>query len=172
MAAQVEVLALARQRAKHRLSQVVPGKTTIADINARVYYSAVNTPDKSVDISPPDVRWFIHNLDYVLQRGDLFVGGGGGPGGDYMGFGVDTKIHAYILREGETRVPEFLQKVYDKAIAGQWIMRDHMKVGMTAGESLNGMVKAMEEAGYIYTPFINSRGPTADGKNTFDYMLV
>ncbi len=153
IAAQVEVLALARQGAKEQLSRVVPGVTTVADINARVYYSAVNTPDETVEISPPDVRWFIHNPEYVLQRGDLFVGGGGGAGGDYMGFGVDTKIHAYILREGETRVPDFLQGVFDKAIAGQWIMRDHMKMGMTAKESLDAMVVAMEAAGYIYTPF-------------------
>ncbi len=69
-----------------------------------------------------------------------------------MGFGVDTKIHAYILREGETKVPDFLQEVYEKAIAGQWILREHMKVGMTGGESMSAMVKAMEEAGYIYTP--------------------
>ena len=153
IAAQVEVLALARQRAKERLSKVVPGVTTIADINARVYYSAVNTPDKTLDTTTPDVRWFIHNPEYVLQPGDLFVGGSGGPGGDYMGFSVDTKIHAYILRAGETKVPDFLQEVFDKAIAGQWIMRDHMKVGMTAKESLGAMVAAMEAAGYMYTPF-------------------
>ena len=43
----------------------------------------------------------MNNPDYVLQRGDFFVGGGGGgPRGSYMGFGVDTKIHCYILREG------------------------------------------------------------------------
>ena len=156
IAAQTEVLALARQRAKQRLSQVVPGVTTIADINARVYYSAVNTPDKTVPISTPDIRYFIYYPDYVLQRGDLFIGGGGGGArSSYMGFGVDTKIHAYILREGETKVPDFLQEVFDKAIAGQWIMRDHMKVGMTAGESLDAIVKAMEEAGYIYTPHID-----------------
>ncbi len=155
VAAQTEVLALARQRSKQKLSEVIPGVTTIADINARVYYSAVHTPDKTVSISTPDVRWFIHNPDYVLQRGDLFVGGEGGPGGNYMGFDVDTKIHAYILREGETKVPDFLQEVYDLAIAGQWIMRDGMKVGMTSGESLAAMVELMEEAGYIYTPFID-----------------
>jgi len=171
VAAQVEVLALARQTAKQRLSQVVPGKTTAGEIGARIYYSAVNAPDKTVETSPPDVRWFFRDPDYVLQRGDLFAGGGG-PGGDYMGFGVDTKIHAYILREGETKVPDFLQRGFDKAIAGQWIMRDHMKVGMTAGESLEAMVNAMEEAGYIYTPFVNSRGLTPDGKHTLDYLLV
>ena len=43
-----------------------------------------------------------------------------------MDFSVDTKTYAYILREGETKVPDFLQKAYDKAIAGQWIMQPHI----------------------------------------------
>ena len=159
VAAQVEILALARQRAKERLAQVIPGETTAREIGARVYYSALNTPDKTTPRSRPDVRWFFRDPDYILQRGDLFVGGGGGGDlGEYMGFEVDTKIHAYILREGETTAPEFLQEVFDLAIAGQWIMRDHMRVGMTAGESLAAMVKAMEDAGYVYTPF-SDNGP-------------
>jgi Xaa-Pro dipeptidase len=171
--AQIEVLALARQRALQYISKIVPGVTTVREAGARVYYSATSKPEDTVHDFPPDVRYFIPNPDYVLQRGDFFVGGGGGGSrGSYMGFGVDTKIHCYILREGETKVPDFLQRVYDKAIAGQWIMRDHMKVGMTGGESLDAMVKAMEDAGYIYTPFVNSRGLTADGKNTLDYLLV
>ncbi len=154
VAAQVEILALARQRSKQRLSQVIPGVTTAGEIGARIYYSAVNTPDKTVPKSQPDIRRFLNDPDYVLQRGDLFVGGGGGgPLGSYMGFGVDTKIHAYILREGESKVPNFIQEVFDLAIAGQWIMRPHMRVGMTAGESLAAMVEAMEGAGYIFTPF-------------------
>ena len=140
--------------------------TTVKDIGARVYYSATSKPEDTVNEFPPDVRYFLPNPDYVLQPGDLFVGGGRGEGdpGTYMGFAVDTKIHAYILREDETRVPDFLQEVFDKAIAGQWIMRDHMKVGMTGGESLAAMVKAMEDAGYIYTPFIDN--------GTEDYKMI
>ena len=175
IAAQVEVLALARQSAKQRLSQVVPGVTTVGEIGARVYYSATNTPDKTVPNDPPDARWFFNDpdyADYVLQRGDLFAyimytaGNaavmdadgfvpGGGSGGDYMGFGADAKIHAYILREGETEVPDFIQRVFDKTIARRLIMRDHMKVGMTAKESLDAMVAAMKAAGYVYTPFVD-----------------
>ena len=153
VAAQVEVLALARQRGLQKIAKIVPGVTTVREAGARVYYSASSKPGDTVQDFPPDVRYFIPNPDYVLQRGDLFVGGQGGPGGTYMGFGVDTKIHCYILREGETKVPDFLQKVYDKAIAGQWIMREGMKIGMTAKESLDAMVKLMEDTGYIYTPF-------------------
>ncbi len=155
IAAQVEVLALARQQAKQGLSRVVPGKTRVRDVGARVYYSAGTKPSESVKDFPPDVRRFLGNPNYVLQPGDFFVGGGGGggPRGGYMDFGVDTKVHAYILKEGETKAPDFIQKVFDKAIAGQWIMRDHMKVGMTAGESFNAMVKALEDEGYVHTPF-------------------
>ena len=93
-----------------------------------------------------------------------------------MGFGTDTKTHAYILREGETSVPESIQRLFDLAVAGQWIMRDHMKVGMTAKECLDAMVSAMEEAGYMYTPFVNSgiqgTGRTADGKGNIDYVMI
>ena len=87
-----------------------------------------------------------------MQRGDFFFSGADG-GGKYMDMDIDTKTYAYILREGETKVPDFLQEVYNLAIAGQKIMRPHMRVGMTGGESLAAMVKAMEDAGYIYTPF-------------------
>jgi len=61
-----------------------------------------------------------------------------------------------VAQYGITKVPDFLQKVYDKALAGQWIMRPHMRVGMTAGESMDAMIKAMEDAGYIYTPFTDN----------------
>ncbi len=164
VAAQVEVLALARQRALQKIATIVPGVTTVREAGARVYYSATTKPEETVKDFPPDIRFFIPNPDYVLQRGDLFVGGEGAPEGDYMGFGVDTKIHCYILREGETKVPNFIQKVFDKAIAGQWILREGMKVGMTAKESLDIMVKLMEDEGYIYTPF-RDIGPE-------DYIMI
>lgn len=140
VAAQVEVLALARQRVLELLRSIVPGETTASEGHARVLFSTVASMSET------------SSRDYVLQRGDLFFSGAG-AGGNSMGFDVDTKTYAYILREGEAEVPRFLQEVYELAIAGQWIMRPHMRVGMTGGESLAAMVEAMEDAGYIYTPF-------------------
>ena len=91
-----------------------------------------------------------------------------------MDFGIDTKIHCYILRQGETRAPDFIQKVFDKAIAGQWLMKEGMKVGMTAGESMDTMVKLMEDSGYHYTPFIDSHEYLLDGTQDGDedYRIV
>ena len=55
-------------------------------------------------------------------------------------------------------------------------MREHMRVGMTAGESLKAMISAMEDAGYIYTPFVNAgiqgTGRTTDGKGNLDYVMI
>ena len=132
VAAQVEILALARQEALERLARIVPGETTAREAGARLIYSSAS------DISE------MRSRGYVLQPGDLFYGGGD-AGGNYMGFDIDTKTYAYILMDGETGVPAFLQEVYDLAIAGQQIMRPYMRAGMTAGESLAAMVQAMEE---------------------------
>ncbi len=143
IAAQTHLLTMARQRTLENLRTIVPGSTSAREVGARVVYSAVS--DRSETRSP----------GYTIQRGDLFYGGRGGRY-EHMGFQVDSKIYAYILRKGETKVPDFLQKVYDKAIAGQRIMRPHMRVGMTAGESFKAMIKAMEDAGYVHTPFTDN----------------
>ncbi len=142
-----EVAAQTRQKNLERLSKVVPGVTTVGDIGGRIYYTAVS--ERTV---PPDARFWINDQNLVLQPGDFFTGGAGATG-SYMGFGVDTKIHAYILREGETKVPESLQYAWDQGKKAQRIMRENVKVGITAGESLKAIVSAMEKAGYIYTPF-------------------
>ena len=51
----------------------------------------------------------------------------------YMGFRVDTQIHVYILREGETRVLESIQYAWNQGKKAQGIIRPHVKVGMTGG---------------------------------------
>jgi hypothetical protein len=188
--AQANALALGRRLHAEALARIVPGKTTIREITTwaqewayqrhlaessgwspggvRVYYSAVSAPPSY----PPSVRYWAWHADYVFQRGDFFAFN---VGVNYLGFSCDTKTHAYILREGETTVPESIQRTFDLAIAGQSIMREHMKVGRTAREALQGMIAAMEKAGYIYTPFENSgiqgTGRTADGRER-DYVMI
>jgi Xaa-Pro dipeptidase len=189
--AQANALALGRRLHAEALARVTPGRTTIREITTwarewayerhlagystwspggvRVYYSAV--PPRPP--YPPSPRYWAWHGDYVLQRGDFFAFN---VGVDYLGFGTDTKTHAYILREGETSAPESIQRTFDLAIAGRGIMREHMKVGMTAKQSLDAMIAAMEKAGYIHTPFENSgiqgTGLTPDGKGMNDYVTI
>ncbi len=191
VAEQINNLEAARQLHQEALARIEPGRTTIREIvtwarqeaykrhlagfgtfsrgGVRVYYSAVS-PDPPY---PIDARYWAWHGDYVLQRGDFFAFN---VGVSYMGFGTDTKTHAYILREGETAPPESIQKLFDLAVAGQWIMRPHMRVGMTAKEALDAMVAAMEAEGYIYTPFVNSGiqgvGRTPDGTRNLDYVII
>ncbi len=139
--AQAHVLAISRQESLKKLHSIVPGVTSAGEAGVNVLYSAVSDRSET------------RSRHYTLQRGDFFYDN---HWYDYLGYDVDTKNYGYILRDGETKVPDFLQKAFDTAIAGQWIMRPHMRVGMTAGESMEAMIKAMEDAGYIYTPFTDN----------------
>ena len=123
----------------------------------RILYSAQSDP-----IDPPDVRWWIHHNDYVIQRGDFMTYD---VGVRYLGyFATDYKRNAYVLREGETGVPESIQLAYDRAMAARPIIREQIRVGRTAEETLAAIVEALQDAGYIYTPF-NDIG-------TEDYELI
>jgi hypothetical protein len=79
-------------------------------------------------------------------------------------FATDYKRNAYILQEGETEVPENIQHALDRAMAAHDIIRANVKAGRTAGETLAVLVAALEEAGYIYTPFVDI--------GTEDYVMI
>lgn len=185
--AQANTLEISRQIVAEALTRIEPGETTIREITwwameeafsrglggyrtwspggIRLYYSENSPPT-----TEPNSRWWIVHGDYVFQRGDFFAFN---VGVRYMGFGTDTKTHAYILREGERGAPESIQHAYDQAIKGQWIMRDHIKVGMTGGEALDAVVAAMEKAGYVYTPFRNSSvGAANQDASDEDYVII
>jgi len=152
VAVQTNTLEIARQNAFKNLSKIVPGRTTIGECqcDARVLYSATaKQPDQ------PRATGWIRDRDYVLQRGDFISFSGNAKWMDFgfSSFGVDTKQHAYILREGETSVPKSLQYAWEQTKKAQGIMRKHVKVGMTAGESYKAIIVAMEKEGFIHTPF-------------------
>ncbi len=123
----------------------------------RVLYSA-----KSERIEPPNARWWIHHNDYVLQRGDFLANDVSVRYLDY--FPTDFKRNAYIMREGETKVPDSIQYAYDKALEAQKIIRQNVKVGRTAEETMEVIVSALEDADYIRVPFQDI--------GTDDYVLI
>ena len=123
----------------------------------RILYSA-----KSKRVSPPDVRWWIHYPDYVIQRGDF---GTFDIGTRYLNtFQTDYKRNFYVTREGETTVPTGIQHAYDRAVAAREVIRQKLEVGKTAAETLKAIVSGLEKAGYTYTPFINI--------GTEDYKMI
>lgn len=158
---------------------ITPGATTLGDVGwwvreemyardlnrgtslrvaiPRILYSAVSEP-----IDPPDVRWWIHHNDYVIQQGDFMTFDISVSYLDY--FVTDYKRNAYVLREGETSVPPSLQLAYDRAIAAREHIGASIRVGQTARETLDRSVLALEEVGYLYTPFIDI--------GTLDYEMI
>ena len=148
---QANTLEIARQNLMAKIAAIVPGATTIGSCNcdARVYYSAV-----SERRNPPGARTWIRDSDYVIQPGDFLAVGDRSDWMDFgfSSFGTDTKAHIYILRDGEREMPASLQYAWDQVKKAQGILRQQVRVGMTAGESLNAMIAAMEAADYIYTP--------------------
>ena len=89
---------------------------------------------------------------YAFQPGDLLSFD---MGVEYLNFGTDMKRNAYLLREGETSIPPDIQHTFDEGQRAREIMRRNIKAGRTAGETLEAMVAALEEAGFVYTPFTN-----------------
>ena len=175
---QRELIAFANALEAHReileraLSRevITPGETTLGDVgwwvreemfrrglNAgtstgvsipRILFSA-----KSEPIDPPDVRWWIHHDDYVIQRGDFMTYDIGVRYLDY--FATDYKRNAYVLAEGETGVPDSIQHAFDQAIRAREYIRANIRIGRTARQTLDAIVHSLEEVGYIYTPFID-----------------
>jgi len=174
-------LEMQRQLLERSLSPevITPGKTSLGEVGwwlqeeihkkdladgyptwvsiPRVLYSA--NGERKAD---PDVRWFIHHEDYVIQPGDLIAFDHNVSYLDY--FKTDYKRYCYVMKEGETEVPEFIQSFFDRAVDAREIIRANIKVGMTAKETLDAIVAAMEAEGYVYTPFIDI--------GTEDYKMV
>ncbi|MFT5523875.1 MAG: hypothetical protein ACI9HK_001824 [Pirellulaceae bacterium] len=149
---QTNTLEIARQNAIKNVSNIVPGVTTISECacDARIYYSV-----ESDRIREPQATSWIKHPDYVFQRGDFFAFSGDASWMDFgpNSFGVDTKQHGYILRDGEHKVPEALQYAWNQTKKAQGIIRQQVKVGMTSGEAMTAIIESLEEADYIYTPF-------------------
>ncbi len=154
---------LHRQIQERALSNevIMPGVTTLEDVGWWVHeqlfkrshvearWNATSMPGVIYSAASNDSE--TNSTQYVLQRGDFLSFDIGLRYLDY--FETDYKRNAYIMKKGETRVPESLQHAFDRAIAARAIIRKQIKVGKTAGQTLQDIIAAMKAADYIYTPF-------------------
>lgn len=158
---------LSRQIAERAFSNevITPGKTTLADVawwmREEQFKQNLGTSFgmPSVYITGPDGFVALSN-DHVIQRGD-FLAIDWGVG--YLNFYTDMKRHAYVLREGETHLPESFQKAFDNGRAVRDILKNNIKAGRTAEETLNLLNRKMTEAGFSVMAVANS--PSDDPDN-------
>ena len=110
------------------------GVTTLAEIDGNVF---VRDPDGNEN----------NGNEYVLQPGDIITILNGAGEGLFV---ADLGGNGYVLREGETELPPHVQKIWSEAMDVREILRANIRVGPTAGETLELLIEKLEEAGYLY----------------------
>lgn len=149
---------------------ITPGKTTLADVawwmHEQQFKNNLGTSFgmPSVYITGPDGFVALSN-DHVIQRGD-FLAIDWGVG--YLNFYTDMKRHAYVLKEGETHLPESMQKAFDNGRAVRDLLKNNIKAGRTAGETLELLNKRITEAGF--TVMAKANTPT-DNPDDIDVII-
>lgn len=157
LAAFAEAGELSRAIAERAFSNevITPGITTLEDVAwwmmdqllARGLESSFDMP--SVYITGPSGIEAV-STERSIQRGDLLTLDWGVG---YLDFYTDMKRIAYVLREGETRVPESLQRAFDQGLKARAIMKRTIRAAPTAQEALDRTWQALEEAGFNRIPF-------------------
>ena len=141
---------------------ITPGVTTLADVawwmREQQFERGLGTSFgmPSVYITGPDGFVALSN-DHVIQRGD-FLAIDWGVG--YLNFFTDIKRHANVLREGETHLPESIQRAFDNGRAVRDILKANIRAGRTAGETFDLLNERIEEAGFDVMETFNQ--PTDD----------
>ncbi len=141
---------------------ITPGKTTLADVawwmREQQFENGLGTSFgmPSVYVTGPDGIEALSS-DRVIQRGD-FLAIDWGVG--YLNFYTDIKRHAYVLKDGETHLPESMQRAFDNGRAVRDILKNNIKPGRTAGETLELLNREIGRAGFRIMEAFNS--PTDD----------
>ncbi len=119
---------------EREFAKIEPGITALIDIPGNVF---VRHPDGSENNSD----------DYVLQKGDMLVVG---LGKSVKTFDAAIMEFGYVLREGETELPPEVKKIWEHSLNIRDILRKNIKVGRSAGETLELLIRNLEEAEYVY----------------------
>ena len=129
---------------------ITPGITTLEDVAwwmkeqqfKHNLGSSFGMP--SVYVTGPD-GVIATSTDRIIQRGDvLMLDWGVG----LMNMFTDMKRMAYVLKEGETKVPEGIQNAFDEAVKVRTIIKNTIKPGVTAQKAEDAIYAALTKAGY------------------------
>lgn len=152
---------------------IEPGKTTTEDL---VWYLRQKVTDMgletwfhpTIDIQRSNQKLKSHiysftkgEKDKIIQKGDLLHCDFGIT---YIGLNTDCQQHAYVLKDAETAVPEFLAKAFKKGNRLQDILTSSMQEGKTGNEILLSSLNRAKKEGLrpsIYTHPLGKYGHSA-----------
>jgi len=152
---------------------IKPGVTTIDDV---VWYLRQRVTDygletwfhPTVDIQRADDQNFDHLRTFSKRPGNQVIMPGDllhcDFGITYLRLNTDQQQHAYVLKPGETDVPEYLKKAFASGNRLQDILVSQFQSGKTGNQILlDALAQAEKEGinGSIYTHPIGSHGHAA-----------
>jgi Xaa-Pro aminopeptidase len=157
--AEIEIMTkaaeLTAQWQEEAYAQVVPGKSTDADV-ARFLKKKMEeygvkdgwSPDQNPSVNSGPDRGHSHPTDKVIMPGDVIQ----------TDFGIrvydmwvsDIQRFAYVLREGETHAPDSVQYYFESSIGGNRIALAAMKPGVLGYQVDKAQRDWMDERGSEY----------------------
>ncbi len=152
IAAFAEAGEMSREIAERAFSNevITPGVTTLEEVAwwmmdqllARGLESSFDMP--SVYITGPD-GIEATSTDRIIQRGDLLTLDWGVG---YLDFYTDMKRIAWVLREGESDVPQGIRNAFEQGLRVRDIMKRTIRPASTAQVALDETWAAIESAGF------------------------
>lgn len=134
---------------------IEPGKTTTSDVvwwmRQKVTDLGLETwfhPTVDIQRTKEQLKSHIYSFtkgdkDQLIQKGDLLHCDFGIT---YVGLNTDCQQHAYVLKDSETQVPDFLSNAFKKGNRLQDILTTNMKEGRSGNEILlASLTKAKKE---------------------------
>ncbi len=152
VAAFAEAGEISREIAERAFSNevITPGVTALEDVAwwimdqllERGLDTSFDMP--SIYITGPEGIEAVSN-DRIIQRGDLIMIDWGVG---FLNLYTDMKRIAYVLKPGETEVPPGIQHAFDQGRRVREVVRNNIKPGLTAAETLEVLNRKITEAGF------------------------
>jgi len=152
---------------------ILPGKTTTEDVVWFMRQTVTNLgletwfhPTIDIQRTNQELKSHIYSFtkgdeDKIIQKGDLLHCDFGIT---YIGLNTDCQQHAYVLKDDETAVPEYLTNAYKKGNRLQDILTTNMQEGKTGNEILLSSLAIAKKEGLrpsIYTHPLGKYGHSA-----------
>lgn len=154
-------------------SVIVPGKTTTDDVRWWIrqkitdlgletwFHPTIDLQRKNTELKSETQAFSKAKSVDVIQKGDLLHCD---VGITYIGMNTDCQQHAYVLKDDENEIPDFLVKAFKDGNRVQDILTGNMKLGRTGNEILLSSLKQGKEEGLrpsIYTHPLGTYGHSA-----------
>ena len=152
---------------------IEPGKTTTEDVVWFLrqtvtdmgletwFHPTIDTQRTNQELQSHIYSFTKGDKDKIIQKGDLLHCDFGIT---YIGLNTDCQQHAYVLKDNETVVPQYLATAFKKGNRLQDILTTNMKEGKTGNEILLSSLKTAKKEGLrpsIYTQPLGKYGHSA-----------